>query len=140
MIERLRIEYRIQVVAAVAFLAATTAAASSRAQVLRYTVDTQDGQTVLTSLTVDRGSGPAIYSAESLVGVRLVHFTGNGTNIAEVPGRLAPAAERRGELLDAVLNTGAVNPRGSSVPLEQNPEPGGPSPTPGCAVRFDGTM
>jgi len=137
MIESQWIEHRIRVVATVAFLAAATATAPSRAQIRRYTVDTQDGQTVLTSLTVDRGTGPEIYNAKSLIGVRLIHFTGNGTNIAEVPGRPAPTAVRRAELLDAVLNTGAVNPRGSGVPRAQDPELEGASPTPGCAVRFD---
>ena len=120
-----------------AFLVAVIATTSSLAQVLRYTIDTDDGQTVLTSMTVDRGEGSVIYSAKSLIGVRLIHFTGNGTNIAEVVNRPTPNAERRVGLLDAVLNTGAVNPRGSSTPLEQNPELVGPSPTPGCAVQFD---
>lgn len=126
-----------KVVTSVAFLVAVITATSSRAQVLRYTVDTDDGQTVLTSMTVDRGAGPVIYSAKSLTGVRLVHFTGNGTNIAEIVNRPAPNAERRTALLDIALNTGAVNPRGSSAPLEQSTMLDGASPTPGCAVQFN---
>jgi len=126
-----------RLVAALASLVLAIAATLSPAQVLRYTVDTDDGQTVLTSVTVDRGSGPLIYNARALIGARLVHFTGNGTNIAEVLGRSAPTAERRARLLDAVLNTGAVNPCGSTVPLKQDLEFGGASPTPGCAVEFD---
>lgn len=54
----------------------------------------------------------------------------------KVVGCPVPTAERRFGLLDAVLNTGVVNPRGSSVPLGQNPEFDGASPTPGC-VDYD---
>ncbi|MBC8872034.1 MAG: hypothetical protein H8E44_21600, partial [Planctomycetes bacterium] len=137
MSRQLRIETRKKVATSLAFLVAAIASASSPAQVLRYTVDTHEGQTVLTSVTVDRGTGPLIYSAKSLVGVRLIHFTGNGTNIAEVVGRPAPNADRRAELLDTALNTGAINPRGSDIPLEEDPKFEGITPTPGLAVHFD---
>ena len=133
----LQIENQTKVVTSFAFLVAAIASASAPAQVLRYRVDTRDGQTVLTSITVDRGTGPLIYSAKSLVGVRLIHFTGNGTNIAEVVGRPAPNADRRAELLDTALNTGAINPRGSDIPLEEDPKFEGTTPTPGLAVHFD---
>ena len=122
---------------AVAVFVAVTAFVPLQAQVLRYTVHSQDGQTSLTSLTVDRGAGAVIYDARRLIGVRLVHFTGNGTNVAQVPGRGAPTPERRAGLLDAVLNTGALNPRGDSVPLDQDPQLDGASMTPGFAVHFD---
>lgn len=140
MSRQLRIEHRLKVVTPLACLVVAMVTSSLPAQVLRYTVDTDNGQTVLTSITVDRGDGPVIYSAKSLIGVRLVHFTGNGTNIAEVVGRGAPNAKRRSGLLDAVLNTGTVNPRGGSVPLERDPSLDGASPTPGCAVQFDKPM
>ncbi len=122
---------------AVAILFFAAISGSSQGQVSRYTIESRDGQTVLTSLTVDRGAGPVVYNAQRVIGVRLIHFAGNGCNIAEVVGRHAPTARRRAALLDAALNTGAPNPRGSSVPLKRAPQLAGSSPTPGFAVRFD---
>ena len=75
---------------AIVVLAAAMTCAQSLAQVLRYTVKTEDGQTMLTSLTVSRGNDALIYDAGRLTGVQLIHFTGNGTNIADVSGRGAP--------------------------------------------------
>ena len=47
----------------------------ARAEVLNYTVTTtEDGEDVLTSVTVHRGGEQAVFDAERLIPVRVEHF------------------------------------------------------------------
>jgi hypothetical protein len=109
------------------------------AEVIGYTAAAAGPDTVLTSVTVTRGPGPAIFNPAKLIGVRLTHFkSADGSNIATPPGAGVPAAHLRGALLsDGKLNSGVINPGGQAKPLASDPVLDGPDATPGMAVEFE---
>ena len=119
-------------------LAAVTAPAL-RADVTDYTTTlTEDGRFVLTSVTVRLGAGDAVFDADRLIPVKVVHFRSpTAVNLVALPQAGAPPAGMRAGLLeDNLLNTGLINPGGQRAPLTSDPVLDGPDATPGLAVRF----
>ena len=114
-------------------------AARGQADVLRYTTTTtEDGEVILTSVTVSRGGRAAIFDPQRLIRVQVIHFRSRGgPNVVTEAGVGAPSAGNRAALLsDLKLNTGLINPGGQEKPLTSNPVLSGPKATQGIAVRF----
>jgi hypothetical protein len=109
------------------------------AAVVGYTAAPSGQDTVLTSVTVTRGKGAAIFHPAKLIGARLVHFkSADASNVATPPGAGIPGPQARERLLgDGKLNSGVINPGGGASPPDQDPVFTGPDATPGFAVEFD---
>ena len=108
------------------------------ADVTSYTVKRVGGKTILTSVTARRGTGPVVFDASKLIGVRATHFRSTDRGIMVVPaGSGTPSAEGRARLLGPTLNEGLINPAGQAQPLHASPVLKGPGSTPGLAVVFD---
>jgi len=119
-------------------LAVAAAAPFASAQVTSYTAKTEGRDTVLTSVTVERGGGPVVYDPSKLIGVRVTHFRSSSPlNVASTAGAGPPVEGARDRLLDASLTTGLINPGGSPKLGTCDPVLAGPDATPGFAVRFD---
>ncbi len=110
-----------------------------RAEVIGYTAAQVGQDTVLTSVTVRRGAGPAVFNPSKLIGVRVVHFkSGDASNVATAPGAGVPEPSARASLLsDGKLNSGLINPGGRPQPLADDPVLAGPDATVGMAVEFE---
>ncbi len=121
------------------WLASVGMGGAASAEVTGYTAAPSGQDTLLTSVTVTRGKGPAIFNPAKLIGARLVHFkSADGSNVATPPGAGAPGAQARVTLLgDGKLNSGVINPGGQASPLEKDPVLSGSDATPGFAVEFD---
>lgn len=106
-------------------------------RLVRYeaTESTSGGVEELLSVTVQRGGVLNTFEVHKLIGVSITHFKG-GVNV-DTNGHLACEKELPRDSLsllsDNKLNTGVINPGGSSSPLTQSPQ----SNTPGLAVQFD---
>ncbi len=115
--------------------------APANAELTSYTTKRTDGQTVLTSVTVARGSGTVVIDAAKLIAARAIHFKSDQDGVLVVPsGSSVPKSGRRCDLLDIVLNSGLINPGQAGEPLEASPVMSGPSATPGLGVRFAGPV
>lgn len=88
----------------------------------------------LLSVTVQRDGVLKTFQAPELIGVSITHFKGGDK--ADANGHLACGKELPQDILsllsDNKLNTGIINPGGSSSPLMQSPQ----SDTPGMAILF----
>jgi hypothetical protein len=113
-------------------------AGSVGAEVIGYTAAQSGRDTVLTSVTVTRGKGPAIFDPKKLIGARLLHFKSpDESTIATPPGAGVPPAHARVALVgDGKLNSGVINPGGQPKPLTADPVLTGAKATPGMAVEF----
>ena len=121
----------------VLFAALVLAGWLARGDVVSYTTTTTEADVVLTSVSVQRGTGTVVFDAKRLIGVRLVAFNSPSPTIAACPGGAPPPAGARAALLqDNSLNTGILNPGGQQEPLTTDPVLAGPNATPGMAVRF----
>ncbi len=109
-----------------------------RAEVGNYTVQRCDGVTSLTSVSVQRGAGRAIFDAERLIPARVTHFKSSQRGTVIVPsGGQPPQRGKRVELPGLTLNAGVINPGGADRPLDRAPVLEGPDATPGLAVAFE---
>ncbi len=102
------------------------------ADVTDYTVNTVGGADQLTSVTVNG----VTYSISEIVNINMTNFKGgsNASNLAGVAGAGTPAMGMRSSLLeDNILNTGVINPGGSSTPPITDPT----TSTPGFAFNFN---
>lgn len=109
-----------------------------QADVTHYTVKRRDGVTSLTSVTVRRDRGDAIFDAERLIPARVTHFKSSQRGIVIVPaGSRPPQRGKRATLLGRTLNAGLINPGGAASPLDRAPILTGANATSGMAVAFE---
>ncbi|MFH1268289.1 MAG: hypothetical protein ABIK89_21420, partial [Planctomycetota bacterium] len=113
-------------------------AGTARAEVAGYTAARVGRDTVLTSVTVDRGRGPVIFDPSKLITARVTHFkSADASNVAMPAGAAMPGPAVRATLLgDGKLNSGLINPGGAERPLERDPVLEGADATPGMAIEF----
>ena len=112
---------------------------AARGEVTGYTVARKGRDTVLTSVTVERGDRAVVFKPEKLIRARVTHFqSSDGANVITPAGAGVPIPTERAWLLsDGKLNSGLINPGGQAKPLATSPVLAGPEATPGFAVAFE---
>jgi len=122
-----------------ALVAGIALAGRATGEVVGYTAARSGRDTVLTSVTVGRGTGPAIFNPSKLIPAKVTHFKSpDGSCLATPPGVGVPGPLVRLSLLsDLKLNSGLINPGGAKTPLDRDPVLSGPDATPGMAVEFE---
>ena len=101
-----------------ALVAGMGLAGRASGEVVGYTAARVGRDTVLTSVTVSRGKGPAIFNPSKLIPAKVTHFkSADGSCVATPPGAGVPDSLVRLSLLgDGKLNSGLINPGGGKTP------------------------
>ncbi len=103
-----------------------------------YTTSPQDGDEVLTSVTVEHDGQKRIYNASKLIGCRVAQYrSSGGVALSLGSPRDVLSAGQRALLLDRRLTCGLPNPGGAATPLGTARVAGGDRITPGMAVAFE---